>query len=322
AAHRFAPAPAAGPGQGRGPAFGAQGRSARARARGVPAAARGPAGGIRRGRRDRSPLSPPGRDRDPVGGDHRPPDARGPDRDRPRPREPGAGAGPDRGTGEGVRATPARAVAVAQAGGVNAGHEDPRPLLANATPPKRSLHLWSISVPAIRFRTGVIQHRGVAVNWLSRTGSQSRRGVRCAAGEDQRGQAFGDRSIHRSAKGGLLRTRVSFSTAIAASVAVSVGLAAPALASSSGRSVGGARGARAAKSTSFAGYSVQAGGEGSWKVAAQFVVPTVKCTGGSSSPERAIEPSVGVYSSSFSSAGIFVGCFKGKADYFVALVLN
>jgi len=119
-----------------------------------------------------------------------------------------------------------------------------------------------------------------------------------------------------------LRTRVSFSTAIAASVAVSVGLAAPALASSSGRSVGGARGARAAKSTSFAGYSVQAGGEGSWKVAAQFVVPTVKCTGGSSSPERAIEPSVGVYSSSFSSAGIFVGCFKGKADYFVALVLN
>jgi hypothetical protein len=65
-------------------------------------------------------------------------------------------------------------------------------------------------------------------------------------------------------------------------------------------------------------------GDGPWKVAAQFVVPKVTCTGGSSSPERAIDPSVGVYKTrtKFSSAGLFVGCFKGRALYFVALTLN
>jgi hypothetical protein len=77
-------------------------------------------------------------------------------------------------------------------------------------------------------------------------------------------------------------------------------------------------------SPSFAGYAIQAEGQGSWKVAAQFVVPKVTCAGGGSSPERAIDPSVGVYRTKhkFSSAGLFVGCFKGKALYFVALTLN
>jgi hypothetical protein len=80
----------------------------------------------------------------------------------------------------------------------------------------------------------------------------------------------------------------------------------------------------ALKNSSFAGYSFQGGGQASWKVAAQFVVPKVNCTGGSGSPERAVDPSVGVFngSSSYSSAGMFVGCFKGKAHYVVALVLN
>lgn len=148
------------------------------------------------------------------------------------------------------------------------------------------------------------------------------RGVRC--GWDQRGQAFGDRSIYRSAKGGLLRTRVLIPSAVAASVVVSLGPAAPVFASSPGHAARGIRGVRAATSPSFAGYSVQGGGEGSWKVAAQFVVPKLRCTGGSTSPERAIDPSVGVHnaSSSFSSAGMFVGCYKGKAHHFLALVLN
>jgi len=153
------------------------------------------------------------------------------------------------------------------------------------------------------------------------SGSREQMWRHAAADEDQRGQPFGDRSNYRSAKGGLLRTRVSFPSAIAASMAVSLGLAAPVFASSPDHSAGGAR---RATSSSFAGYGVQAGGESSWKVAAQFVVPKLKCTGGSSSPERAIDPSVGVYnaSSSFSTAGLFVGCYKGKALYFVTLDLN
>ncbi|HEY3943738.1 MAG TPA: G1 family glutamic endopeptidase [Solirubrobacteraceae bacterium] len=121
-----------------------------------------------------------------------------------------------------------------------------------------------------------------------------------------------------------MRTRVLIPSAVAASVVVSLGPAAPVFASSPGHAARGIRGVRAATSPSFAGYSVQGGGEGSWKVAAQFVVPKLRCTGGSTSPERAIDPSVGVHnaSSSFSSAGMFVGCYKGKAHHFLALVLN
>ena len=65
--------------------------------RGLPRAARADAGRVRRGRRDRPALPPPGRDRHPMGGDDRPPVARGPDRDAARPRQPRTGPDPDRG---------------------------------------------------------------------------------------------------------------------------------------------------------------------------------------------------------------------------------
>ena len=108
-----------------------------------------------------------------------------------------------------------------------------------------------------------------------------------------------------------------------------MGLAAPGFASSTGSAVGAARGAPAsagghastptAPSPTFAGYSIQGGGEGTFKVSAHITVPKVKCTG---KTERAIDASVGVHSqTSFSSAGVFVGCFKGKPTYFLAFVL-
>jgi hypothetical protein len=111
-----------------------------------------------------------------------------------------------------------------------------------------------------------------------------------------------------------------------------MGLAAPGLASSTGRAGGAARGAPAfsgarartptSKTTNFAGYGVKGTGGGTWKVSAHLVVPKVKCT---SKTERAIDASVGVYGQSknrFSSAGVFVGCYKGKAQYFLAFVVN
>ena len=59
-------------------------------------AARAHAGRVRRGRRDRPPLPPPGRDRHAVGGDDRPPVARGPHGHPARPRQPGPGPDRDR----------------------------------------------------------------------------------------------------------------------------------------------------------------------------------------------------------------------------------
>ena len=98
-ADRAAAAPAAGAGQGRGAAAGAQGRPARAGPRGLPRPARARPGRVRRGRRDRPALPPPGRDRHAVGGDDRPPVARGPHGDAARPRQPGPGADRDRRAG-------------------------------------------------------------------------------------------------------------------------------------------------------------------------------------------------------------------------------
>jgi Peptidase A4 family len=113
---------------------------------------------------------------------------------------------------------------------------------------------------------------------------------------------------------------------MAAAAAVSMGLAAPGLASSTGRAVGGSRSSGGRSSTStvkkhtFAGYSVLRGGVGTWKVSAHIVVPKVKCT---STTERAIDASVGVYGKGgFSSAGVFVGCYKGEPLYFLVLVVN
>jgi glycyl-tRNA synthetase len=73
------------------------------------------AGRVRRGRRDRPPLPPPGRDRHAVGGDRRPPVARGPDRDPARPRLPVPGARGHRRPGRRDRAPPAGAVALPEA---------------------------------------------------------------------------------------------------------------------------------------------------------------------------------------------------------------
>ncbi len=95
-ADRAAPASPARPGEGGGAAARAQGRPAGARRRDLPHAARADAERVRRRRRDRPPLPPPGRDRHAVGGDDRPPVARGPHGDRARPRLARAGADPDR----------------------------------------------------------------------------------------------------------------------------------------------------------------------------------------------------------------------------------
>ena len=96
AAHRAAPAPGARAGQGRRAAAAAQGRPPGARARGLRGAAPARQGRVRRGRRDRQPLPPPGRDRHAVRGHDRPPDARGPHSDTARPRHARAGARGDR----------------------------------------------------------------------------------------------------------------------------------------------------------------------------------------------------------------------------------
>jgi Peptidase A4 family len=76
-----------------------------------------------------------------------------------------------------------------------------------------------------------------------------------------------------------------------------------------------------ANSSTFAGYSVQGGGEGTFTVTSNIVVPKLTCTSG---PERAIAASVGVYnlSNTFSAANLFVGCFQGKALYYPSLRIN
>lgn len=76
-----------------------------------------------------------------------------------------------------------------------------------------------------------------------------------------------------------------------------------------------------AKSSTFAGYSLQGGGEATFTVTASITVPTLTCSTG---PEQAIAPSVGVYTSSgsFSAASVFVGCYHGKAYYFPSLVVG
>ncbi len=70
---------------------------------------------VRRGRSDRPPLPPSGRDRHAVGDHDRPPDARGPHGDRPQPRRPHAGADGDRRSRRGARAAAAGAVAEPEA---------------------------------------------------------------------------------------------------------------------------------------------------------------------------------------------------------------
>src|SRR5205807_351574 len=112
---RAAAASRAGAGEGgRAPAR-AQGWSAGARRRRVSRAPGAVPVRIRRGRRDRPALPPPGRDRNPVGGHDRPPVARGQDRDAPGPRQPEAGSDRDRRARRRDRPPPARAMALAEA---------------------------------------------------------------------------------------------------------------------------------------------------------------------------------------------------------------
>ena len=78
----------------------------------------------------------------------------------------------------------------------------------------------------------------------------------------------------------------------------------------------------ATKSESFAGYSYQVENYSSFTVKAEIVVPKVKCSG---STEKAIAASVGMDSdagSEFTAAALFVGCYKGKADFFPGLEAN
>ena len=74
------------------------------------------AGGVRWRRGDRQALPPAGRDRHPLGGNRRPPDARGSDGDPARPGFAGAVAHRDLRSGRGARTPPGRTLAVAQAG--------------------------------------------------------------------------------------------------------------------------------------------------------------------------------------------------------------
>jgi hypothetical protein len=74
--------------------------------------------------------------------------------------------------------------------------------------------------------------------------------------------------------------------------------------------------AAAVKSPSFAGYQVNGGGELiTWKLRARYTLPKLKCT----SASRAIAPYIYLNPS---QVGTFVGCVKGKPDYFPFVVLN
>ena len=97
AAHGAAAAPGARAGQGRGAAAAAQGRPPGEGARRLRGAAPPHEGGVRRRRRDRPALPPPGRDRHAVRRHDRPPDDRGRHGHAPRSRHARAGARPGRG---------------------------------------------------------------------------------------------------------------------------------------------------------------------------------------------------------------------------------
>ncbi len=79
--------------------------------------------------------------------------------------------------------------------------------------------------------------------------------------------------------------------------------------------------AKAAKNTTFAGYRANGGGGfASFNVKATFVVPKLRrCTAAS----QAIAPDVDVGNGKTGSGvGLFVGCYKGRPDYFPFILLN
>jgi hypothetical protein len=134
-----------------------------------------------------------------------------------------------------------------------------------------------------------------------------------------------------------LRIRPLLACATAAGFALTLGLAAPALASSSlghpaiapSDLLGATTPAisRSAiptvKSTNLAGY-VLAADNGNVAVTTQFVVPTVR---GCTKATRAIVPMAGTNATvssteTVSIAGMFVGCSNGKASYFPSFIVN
>lgn len=131
------------------------------------------------------------------------------------------------------------------------------------------------------------------------------------------------------------KTSSMIASVVAAAAVAAVAVPAVAAARGSAASVTGVVGAPAArtgptttavKSTAFAGYGYQGGGEGTFKDSTTFVVPKVKCGSGKRTkrPTRAVNASVGVYNASdgFSAADVFVGCFGSKAAYFPSLEVN
>lgn len=128
-----------------------------------------------------------------------------------------------------------------------------------------------------------------------------------------------------------LRVRSVLCLAALATIVVQVGATGSAFASAAGQGPGGGRGGPGSaaghmrrvntNNATFAGYSVQGGGQGTFTVTATMVVPKLTCSSG---PEQAIAPSVGVYnlSGKFSAASVFVGCSQGKPHYFLSLVIN
>jgi hypothetical protein len=112
---------------------------------------------------------------------------------------------------------------------------------------------------------------------------------------------------------------------LAALATAALVLATPALASTAARALGGLRGGPAFRgattSTTFAGYEIGAI-DGPSNMTTTIVLPKLNC----GTTDQAIYPSVGAYfdlgSSDFSSAGMFVGCIGGKAQYWPVLQVN
>jgi hypothetical protein len=71
--------------------------------------------------------------------------------------------------------------------------------------------------------------------------------------------------------------------------------------------------------SSFAGYQTAVTAGSATSSAASFTVPALSCT----MATRAIAPYGGVEANkTYSAAGVFTGCIKGKAVYYPALVVN
>jgi hypothetical protein len=126
-----------------------------------------------------------------------------------------------------------------------------------------------------------------------------------------------------------MKKLLAISASVAATAApVSLAFAGPAVASSRASMAGGAphavgtaatprmtSGTPTNKSTTFAGYAHNGGGEfAKFKLITKFVVPKVSCT----STTKGIAPAI----NDVADVGVFVGCYKGKATYFPFIFIN